>query len=113
MIYIGTLDSIKLVNRDFENNIGSYIIKINNKVLRLGVVSGRNLIRDLLEEGFNLNDKCNISGPIMEMSEKEIEEQKRSFAYGNAKLDCPYITREDIDRAADEINKKRKLGGFK
>ncbi len=35
------------------------------------------------------------------MTSEEQEEQRRSFAYGNLKLHNPNITREDIDRAAE------------
>ena len=104
MKYEGELEGIKLVNRDFENNIGNYIIKINDEVLRMSVVSGKNLVKDLLDKGFNLNDKCIISGPIKEMSLKEMEEQRRNFAHGNAYLANKSITRENIDEAAERLN---------
>lgn len=35
----------------------------------------------------------------------EIEEHRRSFAYGNAALENPAITRELIDRVADRKQK--------
>lgn len=38
------------------------------------------------------------------MSPEEREEQRRSFAYGNAHLHDPSVTREDIDLAADKLN---------
>ena len=98
--YNGTLMNIKNIQGDF---IGQYIVRIGEETLRIGAVSQEGLLKDLLEEGFNLNDKCRISGPIRGMSKKEIEEQKRAFAYGNAKLDCPYITRKDIDMAAEKL----------
>ena len=37
------------------------------------------------------------------MTDEEREEQRRSFAFGNVSLSNPRITREDIDRAADEL----------
>ena len=37
------------------------------------------------------------------MTPEEKEEQRRSFAYGNANIENPRITREMIDQAADEI----------
>lgn len=37
------------------------------------------------------------------MTEKEKEEQRRSFVYGNLKTDHPDITRELIDKIADEM----------
>jgi hypothetical protein len=35
------------------------------------------------------------------MTDAEREEQRRSFAYGNLKLHDETVTREQIDRAAD------------
>ncbi len=37
------------------------------------------------------------------MTPEEKEEQRRSFAYGNTKIENPRITREMVDEAADEI----------
>lgn len=37
------------------------------------------------------------------MTPGEKEEQRRSFAYGNTKIENPRITREMVDKAADEI----------
>jgi hypothetical protein len=37
------------------------------------------------------------------MTPEEKEEQRRSFAYGNTKIENPRITREMVDQAADEI----------
>jgi hypothetical protein len=34
---------------------------------------------------------------------EEKEEQRRSFAYGNTKIENPLITREMIDRQADAL----------
>jgi hypothetical protein len=34
---------------------------------------------------------------------EEIEEHRRSFAYGNVALHNPSITRADVDRVADEM----------
>ena len=36
---------------------------------------------------------------------QEKEEQRRSFAYGNIKIENPRITREMIDRAAEALDK--------
>jgi hypothetical protein len=36
-------------------------------------------------------------------TEAEKEEFRRSFAYGNVHLANPRVTREDIDRAADDL----------
>ena len=43
------------------------------------------------------------------MSDAEREEQRRSFAYGNAKIENDRITRETIDRAAEKLaNEQRR-----
>ncbi len=39
----------------------------------------------------------------VKMTEEQWEEQRRSFAYGNAAFENPNITREMIDEAADRI----------
>lgn len=39
----------------------------------------------------------------VEMTGAEREAQRRSFAYGNTKIENSRITREHIDRAADKI----------
>ena len=44
----------------------------------------------------------NVNNP-QSMTSEETEAQRRSFAYGNAKIDNQNITREMIDKAADEI----------
>jgi hypothetical protein len=36
---------------------------------------------------------------------EEKEQQRRSFAYGNTKIENSRITREMVDRAADELGK--------
>jgi hypothetical protein len=41
------------------------------------------------------------------MSDEEREEQRRSFAHGNVALHNPAVTREVIDRAADETSSLR------
>lgn len=38
-----------------------------------------------------------------QMSENEMEEQRRSFAFGNANLANPRVTRELVDSAADSL----------
>ena len=38
-----------------------------------------------------------------EMTPEDKEEQRRSFAYGNTKIENPRITREMVNKAADEI----------
>lgn len=39
--------------------------------------------------------------------EREREEQRRSFAYGNLAIDHPSATREDVDQAAEELDDRR------
>jgi hypothetical protein len=46
-----------------------------------------------------LLDKARKSVPTPE----ENEEQRRSFAYGNTKIENPRITREMVDKAADDL----------
>ncbi len=41
--------------------------------------------------------------PMFPMSPMDREEQRRSFAYGNASISNPSITRADIDRAANDV----------
>ena len=43
-----------------------------------------------------------VRGPV---SAEEKEEQRRNFAYHNAHMSNPNITREMIDRAADKLKK--------
>jgi len=40
---------------------------------------------------------------VIQMSEHEQEEQRRSFAYGSAKIENDDITREIVDEAATRI----------
>jgi len=40
------------------------------------------------------------------MSPEQKEEQRRSFAYGNTKIENPRITRETVDEEADALNEK-------
>jgi hypothetical protein len=46
-----------------------------------------------------LLDKARQSIPTSE----EKEEQRRSFAYGNTRIENPRITREMVDKAADDL----------
>ena len=39
----------------------------------------------------------------VQMTPKEQEKQRRSFAYGNTKIENDRITRETIDREADSL----------
>lgn len=49
-------------------------------------------LQDLLEKA-----RKNVPTP------EEKEAQRRSFAYGNTKIENPRITREMVDRAADAL----------
>lgn len=42
------------------------------------------------------------------MTREELEEQRRSFAYGNTKIENDRITRQLIDQAAESIAKTNK-----
>lgn len=41
-----------------------------------------------------------------EMSPAEQEEQRRSFAYGNANLENERVTRDTVDKAAEDLSKE-------
>src|SRR5450432_925166 len=43
----------------------------------------------------------------VEMTEADREAQRRSFAYGNTKIDNDLITWETVDRAAEQLNIQR------
>jgi hypothetical protein len=49
-------------------------------------------LQELLDEA-----RKNVQTP------QEKEEQRRSFAYGNTKIENPRITREMVDKAADAL----------
>lgn len=42
------------------------------------------------------------------LSPREREAQRRSFAYGNAKIENPRITREMVDRQAEALDRAKK-----
>lgn len=42
----------------------------------------------------------------VEMTEDGREEQRRSFAFGNANIENPLVTRETIDRQAEALKQK-------
>ena len=44
----------------------------------------------------------------VEMTPSQLEAQRRSFAYGNTRLENERITREVVDREADALNHKAK-----
>jgi hypothetical protein len=39
----------------------------------------------------------------VEMSAADREEQRRSFAFGNANIENEHVTRETVDQAADKL----------
>ena len=39
----------------------------------------------------------------VEMTSAQKEEQRRSFAYGNAKIENPRITQETVDKEAESL----------
>ena len=41
------------------------------------------------------------------MTSSEQEEQRRSFAYGNANIENARVTRETVDQQATELDEKR------
>ena len=50
----------------------------------------------------NLQDLLEAAKKIS-LTTEEKEQQRRSFAYGNTAIENPRITREMIDRAANEL----------
>jgi len=42
----------------------------------------------------------------IKLSPEDLEEQRRSFAYGNTKIENDMITREMIDDAAEKLARK-------
>lgn len=50
----------------------------------------------------NLQDLLEAAKKVV-LTPEEKEQQRRSFAYGNVAIENPCITREIVDRAADEI----------
>jgi hypothetical protein len=42
-----------------------------------------------------------------QMSDDEKEAQRRSFAFGNAKIENDHVTREMVDEAAERLGKAR------
>jgi hypothetical protein len=43
----------------------------------------------------------------VEMTAEDVEKQRRSFAYGNTKIENDSITWETINRAADKLNQEK------
>jgi len=46
------------------------------------------------------------------MSPEQKEEQRRSFAFGNTKIENPRITRESVDREAEALKGKVACDGI-
>lgn len=44
----------------------------------------------------------------IKMTPEQLEEQRRSFAYGNTKIENDLITREMIDEAAERLARERR-----
>jgi hypothetical protein len=42
----------------------------------------------------------------VELTPADKEEQRRSFAYGNAKIENPRITRDTVDEEAEKLKKR-------
>lgn len=42
-----------------------------------------------------------------QMTPAQLEEQRRSFAYGNTKIDSDLVTRQMIDEAAERLSRIR------
>jgi len=44
----------------------------------------------------------------IKMTPEQLEEQRRSFAYGNTKIENDLVTREMIDEAAERIAREQR-----
>lgn len=53
-------------------------------------------------------DKLIATARTRQPSPQEKEEQRRSFAYGNTKIENPLITRETIDHEAEALKAQSK-----
>jgi len=47
------------------------------------------------------------AGRKVQMTEQDQEAQRRSFVYGNTKIENEMITRETVDEAARELGRER------
>jgi hypothetical protein len=59
-------------------------------------------------EGLQMNEKLNElldKAKKVKLSPEQKEEQRRSFAYGNTKIENSRITRETVDCEAEELKK--------
>jgi len=43
----------------------------------------------------------------IQMTATELEEQRQSFAYGNANIENEYVTRETIAKAAEQLRHEK------
>jgi hypothetical protein len=61
----------------------------------------------------HLQDLLEFAKDIV-LTPEEKEQQRRSFAYGNTVIENPRITRDIVDRAADELGNPSSLrsGGW-
>jgi hypothetical protein len=50
--------------------------------------------------------KLLIAAEKVKPSTEENEEQRRSFAYGNTKIENAQITRETVDKEAEELKRR-------
>lgn len=55
-------------------------------------------------------DRLVEKGRSVSMTPEQWEEQRRSFAYGNAKLENDYVTREMVDQQADLLEAESDTG---
>ncbi len=57
-------------------------------------------------EGENMKDKLEAlveEARKVKMTPKQQEEQRRSFAFGNANIENEFVTRKTIDEAAEKL----------
>ena len=54
-------------------------------------------------------DKLIQAARLREFTAEEREEQRRSFAYGNTKIENPRITRETVDKAAEALIAEKRV----
>jgi hypothetical protein len=60
------------------------------------------------EQNMTLEDLVE-AGRKVQMTEQDQEAQRRSFVYGNTKIENDVITRETIDEAARELVRQRNV----
>jgi hypothetical protein len=56
-------------------------------------------------------DKLIQAAKFRDFTAREREEQRRSFAYGNTRIENSRITRETVDKAAETLNVERARSG--